>query len=175
MTTWYSRARRVNNSREDNASLSIQLPSRWRCSSVSLLGAPLRGRSGKLVRPHFSHLRRRIRTASRHSPCASATDWTLCPTASSRIVSARSRSRQSAPFLIIALRPSRSLSPNSIGATRATGPPSFHTTQCRESTANQLVAMHLALRALFNLSAEFSATDDLRTIVPGHLTAYTSI
>lgn len=78
-----------------------------------------------------SHLLRRIRTASRHRPWSSATHWTLCPAASNRIVSARCRSRQSAPFLMIALRQSRSLSANSIRATRATAPSSFHVSQCR--------------------------------------------
>ena len=140
MTTWYSRSRRVSNSRDDNASLSTHVPNCWRCSSVSLLGAPLRGRSGKLAKPDFSHLRRRTRTASRHSLCCSATDCTLYPAASNKIVSARSRSRQSAPFLMISIRHSRSLSSNSIGATRATALSSVHIPECREFTANQLVA-----------------------------------
>lgn len=144
MTTWYSRSRRVSNSRDDNASLSTHVPNCWRCSSVSLLGAPLRGRSGKLAKPDFSHLRRRTRTASRHSLCCSATDCTLYPAASNKIVSARSRSRQSAPFLMISIRHSRSLSSNSIGATRATALSSVHIPECREFTANQLVAKCLS-------------------------------
>ena len=145
MTTWYSRSRRVSNSRDDNASLSTHVPNCWRCSSVSLLGAPLRGRSGKLAKPDFSHLRRRTRTASRHSLCCSATDCTLYPAASNKIVSARSRSRQSAPFLMISIRHSRSLSSNSIGATRATALSSVHIPECREFTANQLVAKCLSV------------------------------
>jgi len=73
----------------------------------------------RLARPDFSHLRHRPRTASRHKPCCSAIAWTLCPSASSKTVSARSRSRQSALFLMTSTRHSRSQSSGSIGATRA--------------------------------------------------------
>lgn len=155
MTTWYSRSRRVSNSRDDNASRSTHVPNCWRCSSVSLLGAPLRGRSGKLAKPDFSHLRRRTRTASRHKPCCSATDWTLCPAASNKIVSARSRSRQSLPFFRIPIRHSCSLSLNSIGATRATALSSFHIPECREFTAYQLVAKYLsAMQRLVDIALD---------------------
>ncbi|MEC4748245.1 hypothetical protein, partial [Methylomicrobium sp. Wu6] len=57
-----------------------------------------------------SHLRRRIRTASRHILCCFPMAFTLAPEASNKIVSARSRSCQSDPFLTMARKHASSFS-----------------------------------------------------------------
>ena len=115
IVTPHSVVRRLTNARQFKGSASTHSFSWLRCVSVNLLGAPLRGWSGKLFSPFRHHFRRRSRIASGFTPCCSATATTVWPSDSIKMVSARSRSRQSLPFLMINWSWSRSLSLNSIG------------------------------------------------------------
>lgn len=114
----HSVSRRSTKNRQVNGSASIHAFNRTRCSSLNLLGAPLRGWSGRLAKPALNHLRRRSRIVSGNTLCFSATSNVVCPSASNKIAWARSRSRQSLPFLTMIWSNSRSVSVSSTRTTR---------------------------------------------------------
>ena len=152
IVTPHSVVRRLTNARQFKGSASIHSLSWLRWASVNLLGAPLRGWSGKLFSPFLHHFRRRSRIASGFTPWCSATATTVWPSDNINMVCARSRSRQSLPFLTIVCSCSRSLSLNSIGFTRIPFlPPPY--LKSRYFTACRFIVKHLQI--LINRQAGF--------------------